>query len=58
MSKEIHHHKSTQDSEHGTTSAYIVGFVLSLIFTIIPYYAVVNKVISGNALVAFILGLV
>lgn len=56
MSKELHTPKHAPDSEHGTTSAYIVGFILSLIFTVIPYYLVVNKVIAGNALIATILG--
>lgn len=57
MSRQVYNHKTTQNSEHGTTGAYIIGFVLSLIFTIIPYYLVVNKVISGNALLAVILGI-
>ncbi len=43
-------------SEHGTTRSYIVGFVLSLLFTAIPYYLVVNKTVSGTALLATILG--
>jgi len=55
MSKESH--KTTPKSEHGTTASYIVGFILSLIFTIIPYYLVVNKVLTGNALLVTILGI-
>lgn len=43
--------------EHGTTTSYIVGFVLSLVFTIIPYYLVVNHVVSGMALLVTILGI-
>lgn len=42
--------------EHGTAASYIVGFILSLIFTVIPYYLVVNKTITGNALLITILG--
>lgn len=42
--------------EHGTTVSYIVGFILSLIFTIIPYYLVVSESMRGNALLATILG--
>jgi cytochrome o ubiquinol oxidase operon protein cyoD len=45
-----------QPKEHGTTASYVVGFILSLIFTAIPYYMVVNKTISGTALLATILG--
>jgi cytochrome o ubiquinol oxidase operon protein cyoD len=47
---------SHPNSEHGTTRSYVIGFILSLIFTAIPYYLVVNKTISGTALLATILG--
>jgi cytochrome o ubiquinol oxidase subunit IV len=46
-----------QQAEHGSAKSYIIGFILSLIFTFIPYYIVVNKVISGDALLATILGI-
>jgi cytochrome o ubiquinol oxidase operon protein cyoD len=42
--------------EHGTTQSYIIGFLLSLVFTFIPYYLVVNKAVAGNALLVTILG--
>jgi cytochrome o ubiquinol oxidase subunit IV len=42
--------------EHGTTRSYIIGFVLSLVFTFIPYYLVVNQNVTGNTLLAAILG--
>jgi len=42
--------------EHGTLQAYITGFVLSLIFTLIPYYLVVHHTFSGRALLITILG--
>lgn len=48
-----HDHPSTD--EHGTITSYVVGFVLSLIFTFIPYYLVVNKVLTGDALLVTIL---
>lgn len=41
--------------EHGTTSSYIIGFLLSLIFTLIPYYLVTEKLMSGKALLTTIL---
>jgi len=44
-------------SEHGSAKSYVIGFVLSLIFTFIPYYIVVNKVLSGDALLATILAI-
>lgn len=43
------------DKDHGTTTSYIIGFVLSLIFTIIPYHLVVNKIMTGNPLLVVIL---
>lgn len=43
-------------SEHGTTQSYIIGFLLSLVFTAIPYYLVVNKSLRGSGLLATILG--
>lgn len=49
--------RHAHDKEHGTTASYVVGFVLSLIFTIIPYFLVVEKVITGNALLVTILGI-
>lgn len=45
------------DHNHGTAASYIVGFILSLVFTVIPYYLVVNKVLSGNSLLVTILGI-
>lgn len=47
------HHKP----RHGSERSYIIGFVLSLIFTFIPYYLVVNHVITGNVLFGTILGI-
>jgi cytochrome o ubiquinol oxidase operon protein cyoD len=35
--------------------AYIAGFILSLVFTFIPYYLVVTQTVKGNALLATIL---
>lgn len=49
---------SKRSSEHGTMTSYVIGFILSLIFTLIPYYLVVNKSFSGTILLATILGFV
>lgn len=54
---EKHKKGITPESEHGTISSYVIGFVLSIIFTIIPYYLVVNEVISGTSLTITILGI-
>ena len=52
------HHKpgSSRNTTHGTVGSYIVGFVLSLIFTFIPYYLVVNQTVTGTVLLATIIG--
>lgn len=42
--------------ERGTVTSYVIGFLLSLVFTAIPYYLVVNKTVTGDALLATILG--
>lgn len=42
--------------KHATATSYVIGFVLSLVFTLIPYYLVVQKSFSANALVATIIG--
>jgi len=47
--------KSHMKPEHGTLQAYIVGFALSLVFTFIPYYLVVNHKLNGTTLLATIL---
>ncbi|MDQ2973255.1 MAG: cytochrome C oxidase subunit IV family protein [bacterium] len=41
---------------HGSILSYSIGFILSLIFTIIPYYLVVNNSFSSSALTYIILG--
>jgi cytochrome o ubiquinol oxidase subunit IV len=42
--------------QHGSLKSYTTGFVLSVIFTIIPYALVVRDIISGNVLVAALVG--
>lgn len=48
--------KTSQNHEHGTVTSYVIGFILSLIFTFIPYSLVVNKTLKGSVLLAAILG--
>lgn len=43
------------NKEHGTITSYVAGFVLSLIYTLIPYYLVVNHRFSTSALVTTII---
>lgn len=56
MSNVTHDPHTTPKHEHGTMRSYVIGFILSLIFTFIPYFLVTEHVISGNVLVATILG--
>ncbi len=56
MSTESHTTSKT-NSEHGATGSYIIGYILSLIFTLIPYFMVVNKYLEGTALLVTILSI-
>lgn len=40
-----------------TLSSYIAGFVLSVVFTLLAYFAVVNHVASGATVITIIIGL-
>ncbi len=42
---------------HGSYFTYVVGFVMSLLLTLIAYLAVVNHMLSTPVLIATILGL-
>lgn len=46
-----HHIDMDTGAGHGTTKSYIIGFILSIIFTIIPYKLVVDHMLSGSNLV-------
>ncbi len=48
------HHKPQH--EHGTMASYVIGFILSLVFTLIPYYMIVHHTASSSLLLAMILG--
>jgi cytochrome o ubiquinol oxidase subunit IV len=41
--------------EHGTIQSYVIGYALSIVFTLIPYYLVVNRVVTGIVLFGTIL---
>lgn len=56
MSKILRGTETEPESKHGTITSYVIGFVLSLVFTLIPYYLVVNKSLRGNSLLATIIG--
>ena len=56
MNNQIHHKLVVHHDQHKTIDSYIIGFVLSLIFTAIPYYMVVNQTVTGTSLLLTILG--
>lgn len=51
------HNTTSHKGEHGTILSYVVGFILSLLYTILPYQLVMHKTISGTALIVTILGI-
>jgi cytochrome o ubiquinol oxidase operon protein cyoD len=43
--------------EHpGTLKAYVTGFILSVVLTLIPYFLVTNHLLTGFVIVAVIIG--
>ena len=49
-----HHHQDA--GPHSTLSGYLVGFVLSVILTAIPFWLVMGKVIADKGTMALVLG--
>ena len=58
ISQNAHHNVQPQvrhsGGSHGTLQSYIIGFILSIILTIIPYLAVVRHMLTGAALVIMV----
>ncbi len=48
-------HDQINNTEQYSIRPYVIGFILSLIFTLVPYYLVVNQVVIGRALLYSIL---
>lgn len=55
MSEEPTKPSKQPKARHGSYGAYITGFLLSLLFTLIPYYLVTHESLKGNFLIAVIL---
>ncbi|GIO12867.1 cytochrome o ubiquinol oxidase subunit IV [Cohnella xylanilytica] len=47
-SHDAHAHGDSHES-HGSLKSYVIGFVLSLVLTIIPLVAVLNDMVEGTA---------
>jgi cytochrome o ubiquinol oxidase subunit IV len=41
---------------HSTLRSYITGFILSIVFTLLAYFAVVSHLVSGGVLIVIIIG--
>ncbi len=50
------HAAAHEPEERKTVSSYVFGFLLSLIFTLLPYHLVVQHIIRGRTLLLTILG--
>jgi cytochrome o ubiquinol oxidase operon protein cyoD len=49
-----HDHDHGDDAYHATLGGYTIGFVLSVILTAIPFWLVMDKVISNSTVTAFV----
>lgn len=50
----VHHgHSHGHDAGHGSLKTYMIGFVLSVILTAIPFWLVMGDVLDSKALTAF-----
>lgn len=55
MAENIKEHAPTH-GYHGSIRSYVIGFALSLVFTIIPYYIVRGQMAGDKALILAVLG--
>lgn len=49
------HHGSEGSHNHGALKQYVIGFVLSIILTIIPLMVVMNDLLEGTAAIVVLL---
>lgn len=53
-----HHHGHDDHADHGSLKSYAIGFVLSVILTVIPFWLVMGKVFANSTVTVFaVLGL-
>ena len=48
---------SSSGADHGTLKSYTIGFILSIILTVIPYYLVVEHQFAVSTIIAGVVGL-
>lgn len=58
MSNALHNNKTEVEPEREPSTArpYVIGFLLSVVCTLVPYYMVVEKIVTGTTLLATIIG--
>ncbi|ESH88775.1 MULTISPECIES: cytochrome o ubiquinol oxidase subunit IV [Cupriavidus] len=49
------HHDHDDGAAHGTLKSYVIGFVLSVILTAIPFWLVMGKVIENQSTTALVI---
>lgn len=49
------HHEHEDHAGHGTLKSYVIGFVLSVILTAIPFWLVMGKVFDNSTTAGFVL---
>jgi cytochrome o ubiquinol oxidase operon protein cyoD len=47
--------KTKHEKAPGTLKAYVTGFILSLVLTLVPYFLVINHLLTGYTLVTVII---
>jgi cytochrome o ubiquinol oxidase operon protein cyoD len=49
------HHAHDDHADHGSMKTYVIGFVLAVILTVIPFWLVMGKVFSNSGTTGFVL---
>ncbi|MBR2563684.1 MAG: cytochrome o ubiquinol oxidase subunit IV [Paenibacillus sp.] len=49
-------HDSHGHEQHGSVKSYVIGFILSIVLTIIPLVVVLNDILNRTGTMAIILG--
>ncbi|WP_426449691.1 cytochrome o ubiquinol oxidase subunit IV [Paenibacillus sp. S-38] len=57
MAQQHHSDTASHDASHGSLKSYVIGFLLSIVLTIIPVAAVMNHMLEGKALLVLILAM-
>jgi cytochrome o ubiquinol oxidase operon protein cyoD len=55
MSQDHHNHHEEEGGYHATVKGYVIGFILSVILTAIPFWLVMGKVLPSPRVTAFVI---